>query len=128
MCNKSDRPTVSYVRLQDCSSAKYEYFRLYNDVDIGFHSAIQDPPESVFFDFFEGFEKKTGKSSPTKKSIDDDCPTEEEQIKISRKDLEKELKEGVAALKEAINSLEETLVNAKHNPKLRSSASSAISK
>ena len=59
----------------------------------------------------------------TKKSIDDDCPTEEEQIRISRKDLERELKEGVAAVKDAMmgggNIEEDTLANAKYNPGLK---------
>ena len=119
MYHKVEREiSVSYIRLKDCSTSKFEYFRLYKDTDVGFYKPFQDLPESVISFIFSA-----ATSTNSAQSIDDDCPTEEEQIRLSSKDLEREIKEGAAAFKESLKSADaskvcEALINAKFNPKL----------
>ena len=105
MIKKSTEPQVSYIKLKDVVRSVYEYFPLYKDAEIGFCNPIQSIPESVKFIMYQ--------------SIDDDCPTEEDQIRIAKKDLKADIKGALESLFDTDNDISDLVNNEKHNPKFK---------
>ena len=101
----SKKSITSYLKLRDAETSLVQYFKLYEDNDVGFNRSLQDLPESVAHLFIV-------------QTMDDDCPTEEVQIDISKKELEAEIKNSIEILREQPKHADKKIMNARFNPAL----------